>query len=198
MEVWKAIPDTNDHYYVSNYGRVKSVQRAIPDKNGRIVRYRERQIALNENSKGYYRARIITSNGHQNLFVHRLVAAAFVKQQDGKDVVNHIDCDPHNNRADNLEWVTQLENMQYASRIGRMRHSQTHRERLKKSLDRVMGKPVIGIPMNGGEPIRYNALNDVMKDGFQASCVSLCCNGKNRYHKGYYWRFDEKQKNQSP
>ena len=38
--------------------------------------------------------------------VHRLVAAAFCLKADGCDVVNHVDGDPDNNAATNLEWTT--------------------------------------------------------------------------------------------
>jgi hypothetical protein len=35
---------------------------------------------------------------------------AFCTKIDGKEYVNHIDGNPRNNRADNLEWVTNSEN----------------------------------------------------------------------------------------
>ena len=47
-------------------------------------------------------------------------AEAFLPRQDGKDVVNHKDYDVTNNRVDNLEWVTQKENVQYSA--SRMQH----------------------------------------------------------------------------
>lgn len=50
--------------------------------------------------------------------VHRLVAEAFCPKKDGADVVNHIDGNPSNNVASNLEWVTRSENSQHAIRTG--------------------------------------------------------------------------------
>ena len=49
-----------------------------------------------------------------NLSVHRLIALAFLGPSpfDGA-VVNHLDGDPRNNRASNLEWVTQSENLRH-------------------------------------------------------------------------------------
>ena len=45
------------------------------------------------------------------LQVHRLVVSAFHgPPPERRMVVNHIDGDPRNNRADNLEWVTQSQN----------------------------------------------------------------------------------------
>jgi hypothetical protein len=44
--------------------------------------------------------------------VHRLVAAAFLPPDPDprRTEVNHFDVNPHNNRAENLEWVTREEN----------------------------------------------------------------------------------------
>lgn len=50
--------------------------------------------------------------------VHRLVAEAFCSKKDGANVVNHIDGDPSNNKAVNLEWVTPSENTNHAIRTG--------------------------------------------------------------------------------
>ena len=53
-------------------------------------------------------------------YVHRLVAAAFVPVPMGLEnpVVNHIDGNPLNNRAVNLEWCTQTDNVRHAIKTG--------------------------------------------------------------------------------
>ena len=50
---------------------------------------------------------------HLNFQVHRLVALTFCLKEQGKNYVNHIDGNP-TNKASNLEWCTQKENMQHA------------------------------------------------------------------------------------
>jgi len=50
--------------------------------------------------------------------LHRLVAEHFLPKPEGCDYVNHINGDRHDNRAANLEWVTQSENMKHAYRTG--------------------------------------------------------------------------------
>ena len=55
--------------------------------------------------KGYYRF----CGEYQ---VHRAVAELFIDNPDNKKYVDHIDANTHNNRVDNLRWVTASENNQ--------------------------------------------------------------------------------------
>lgn len=47
-------------------------------------------------------------------YVHRLVAGSFITNPENKPEVNHIDSNPMNNDARNLEWVTHAENVRHA------------------------------------------------------------------------------------
>lgn len=80
-------------------------------KTGRILSQRESSDGL-----GYYRVQIRNSKLASKLeMVHRLVASAFVEGYQEGMVANHIDCNPSNNRATNLEWLTTKENLNYRS-----------------------------------------------------------------------------------
>lgn len=50
--------------------------------------------------------------------VHRLVGYAFIPNPHGKPYINHIDGNPSNNVASNLEWVTARENNRHARATG--------------------------------------------------------------------------------
>ena len=47
-------------------------------------------------------------------YEHRLVAEAHVPNPHGYRYVNHIDGNPHNNHADNLEWCSARQNTRHA------------------------------------------------------------------------------------
>lgn len=66
------------------------------------------------NNKGYLRVHPHVNNKHTNLWVHRLVAEAFIPNPENKPFVLHKDNNPLNNHKDNLCWGTQSENIQQA------------------------------------------------------------------------------------
>lgn len=101
-EIWKPIKDYEGLYEVSNLGRVTSLH------HGNL-----KLLTLNLNN-GYFRCGL-SKEGVQTLYqIHRLVAETFISNELNKPQVNHKDGNKQNNRVDNLEWVTQLENMQHA------------------------------------------------------------------------------------
>lgn len=68
------------------------------------------------NKKGYLRKNfhIDKKNGKPvTIFIHRLVAYKYLKNDDPKKVttVDHINKDKNNNSVDNLQWMTQRDNV---------------------------------------------------------------------------------------
>lgn len=64
--------------------------------------------------RGYYTVYLYHKGRDYHYTVHRLVAEAFIPNPFDKDFVNHIDGDKLNPRVDNLEWVTNSENIKHA------------------------------------------------------------------------------------
>lgn len=80
-------------------------------KNGEVYNnVTGRKLKPQPNGKGYLRIKI-----ENNLeFIHRLVAEKYIPNPENKPQVNHKDGNKLNNCADNLEWVTNLENRAHA------------------------------------------------------------------------------------
>ena len=124
-EVWKPCPDFEEHYEVSNLGRVRSRSVFIPhdgswnkDMNGYIkkVKIHNQQV----NRYGYLQTKLCKYGKCRQLTIHRLVAKAFIENPENKSQVNHIDGNKKNNRVDNLEWTTRSENVKHAYDTGLM------------------------------------------------------------------------------
>lgn len=124
MEIWKDIQGFETRYQISDEGRVKSLSRRVPNGKGFINKV-ERILKSRLSFKGYPCIDLNTHEGvKKNIVIHRLVAQAFIPNPENKPQVNHIDGNKQNNAVENLEWVTNSENMKHAT-INGLRHKPT-------------------------------------------------------------------------
>lgn len=69
------------------------------------------------NNQSYLRINLINKNGKpKKVMVHRLVGLAYIPNPDKKPFINHKDGNKHNNKKENLEWITNQENCIHASK----------------------------------------------------------------------------------
>ena len=78
-----------------------------------FVNEREPEARYGKVDKGYCQFRISFNDGPRSVYLHRLVAEAFLPNPDNLPCVDHIDENKNNNRVDNLRWCTAQENMHY-------------------------------------------------------------------------------------
>lgn len=115
QEEWKDIVDFEGLYQVSNFGRVRSLDRVVKRGVSGSLLVRG-QILKPQISKGYYYVRLCNSGFWKSILVHRLVAQAFIPNTHDLPEINHKDENKLNNCSHNLEWCTRQYNVNYGDR----------------------------------------------------------------------------------
>lgn len=180
VEVWKPIKNFENHYHVSNLGNVKSLERVIIRKDGRIMTFKSKLLKKQKTTNGYLS--ITIDRKHKS--IHRLVAEAFLHKIEGKYDVNHIDCDKFNNCVTNLEWANKSENIQHAIKNNRFK------KYLGKNHWRSL--PILQIDLDGNLIKKWDSIMDVKRElNLDSKSIIYCCKGK-IYKKvgGYKWRYE--------
>lgn len=126
MEIWKDIIGFEGLYQVSNFGRIKSLPRQVKTKGGSLRTVGGRILSCGHQSKTEHQIITLSKSGRIYSFpLHRIVALAFIPNPQNLPIINHIDEDPTNNRADNLEWCTHRYNINYRGALSRRTQSRT-------------------------------------------------------------------------
>lgn len=108
-EKWKPILNYPG-YFISSKGRVKS--------KGKKNRPFDKILTPQKTVHGYLAVNIRSKN-IKRFAIHRLVAEAFIPNPRNKPCVNHLNNIKTDNRNENLEWVTHLENTLHIKKQGR-------------------------------------------------------------------------------
>jgi hypothetical protein len=181
-EKWKDIQGFEGFYQISNFGRIRSVDRFVKSRHGqRVVKGKVLSPSKNKRT-GYYQIHLYKFGCCYRYNVHSLVAKAFVPLN-GKPYVNHKDGQKENNRADNLEWVTNAENHYHAVRLG-----------LNKNYgaNSYKARTVIQLDQEGNLIKKWECINDASYNlGIHQSNIVKCCNGERKTTGGFMWKYEE-------
>ena len=184
-EEWRAVAGYEGLYEVSNLGRVRSLDRIVTrphPKDNHLCDYKikGRMLMQLPSTNGYLFVHLYKDKRAVQQTVHRLVAEAFVPGYFDGAHVNHKDENKHNNRADNLEWVTRRENSVYG----------TCQDRLHKN----QRKPVIQLTLDGRFVKEWPSVWSVNYElGIDPGTIVKVCKGKSKYKTagGFRWKYKE-------
>ena len=115
---------------------------------------------------GYMRVGLWKDGKKKQCYVHRLVAEAYIPNQDNLPDVDHIDNDKTHNYVNNLQWIT-------------------HKDNCRKSKN----KPILQFDLNGNFIREWECAADVGKEAQTNICY--CLKGKTKSAYGYIWRYKE-------
>lgn len=188
MEEWKTIKNYEGLYEVSNLGRIKSLN------------YRrtgiEKILKGRLNNVGYLKVTLCNNGKSKEYFIHRLVAEAFISNPNNLPCVDHIDTIKTNNNIKNLRWVTYKENND--NPLTKKKSIENHADVSgsknpfygKYGKDFPTSKKVVQLTLEDELVKIWDCIIDTRKQGgFSDSCVTACCRGKQKTHRGYKWKY---------
>ena len=184
-EIWKDIKGYEGIYKISNYGRVKTLRHKSKCRSyntgNRIVPHFEKivneRITYGDKTKsGYMQIRLCKDSIKKEVYVHRLVACAFLDNPKGYDFVNHKDEVKNNNHVDNLEWCTKSYNCIYSKNMDKANEQNK--------------KPVLQFSINGNFIKEYPSIRIAASDNnMNHNGIVKCCKGKLKTSGGYMWKY---------
>lgn len=167
-EIWKPVKDYEGLYEVSNLGRVKSLNYKNSNK--------EKILKQGLTAKNYCQISLCKNKEIKHLYIHRLVAQAFIPNPNNLLLINHKDENPLNNIVSNLEWCDKKYNNNYGN--CKEKHS------LKVSI------PIKQFDLNGNYIKTWNSMKDAQESlKVSRGNICLCCKGIRNKTGGYKWGY---------
>ena len=118
-EEWKAVPGYEGLYQVSDQGRVRSLDRKVTDKSGRVMSFKGTDLKQIKDHKGRLCVNLRKNNTPKRMFVHYVVALTFIGERPEGYHVCHINGDHTDNKLTNIRYDTVSQNQIDMYRYGK-------------------------------------------------------------------------------
>jgi hypothetical protein len=170
-EIWKPIKGYEGLYEAGTNGFIRNaITKEI--KSMRLNKF------------GYYVVELYKNNVRKHKRVHRIIAETFIPKEQWNECINHKDENKENNRLDNLEFCTMIENIKYGTRgirsgLARFNHPLRSKKILQISSDGKVLKEWCSI----AEAYRQTKIcrPNIIK----------CLKGLRSHAGGYQWKYKE-------
>lgn len=110
-EIWKPIPGYEGYYEISNHGKVKSLARIVPRRNGTYHSVPERILKQTADHNGHFYFTAVKNAKRERMYTQRVVLICFVGPPPIVADACHNDGDPSNNHITNLRWDSRSGNV---------------------------------------------------------------------------------------
>jgi hypothetical protein len=174
-EIWKTV-------YINNYKTCYEISNLGRGRNTNRLHWKTKGILKPKFNKqnGYYSYCLTVGGKEYYKYIHRLVGEYFIKFNNHKPQINHIDGDKSNNRVTNLEWCTQEENMRHC---------------FYNNLSSV-AKTIYQYDLYGKLITEYSSTAEAeRKTGINAKAISQCGTGETKHAGEYQWSFTKNDSN---
>lgn len=184
--IWRDIPGYIGYYQASNTGDIRSVDRVVRCRNGYGVK---KGVVLKQYLKGEYTKYLyvyLQKNGEKEMMaVSRLVALTFPEICgvcfEGAEA-NHINENVLDNRAENINWLSHIDNIRYGNHCKNVSISNTNNPKRSIKINQYN--------KNGVLIKQWPSQKEIQRTlGYYQTAISACCTGKRKTHKGFIWSF---------
>lgn len=206
-EIWKDIyfydkikkewVDFRGYYQVSNFGRVRSVDRYVNGKTAGSKLLRKGKILAQSEDSDHYLVANLSKNGKTKQYkVHRLVAYIFIPNLKNLLEVNHLDENKQNNMCTNLEWCTNLYNIRYGTALKRRANTRKERHYPKliehiTKLGKQHKKTIQQYTLEGSFVTSYDSVSKAAElTKIPISTISACLTGRQNQTRGFVWKYE--------
>lgn len=143
-ERWVDVLGYENHYQVSNLGRVKSLRRTVKTKNGQLREYNSVLLQPGYHPFGYPKVNLRRDGIVNCCFIHRLVCIAFHGEKKRPYEVAHNNGNPRDCREENLRWSLPSENQSDRKTHGTLLVGERHPSARLKEADVIEVRRLLG------------------------------------------------------
>ena len=142
---------------------------------GEVWSYRKKKFLTPRDNKGYLYVYLYKDNEKKKCYLHRLVAEAYIPNQENLPQINHKDENKANNCIQNLEWCDASYNTNYGTCIER--RASKHK------------KPILQYDLDGNFIREWSSATDVGREVKNGICD--CLKGRKKSAYGFVWKYKD-------
>lgn len=182
--LWRYVIDNCDSTYDDEVWKeviIEGFADILASSAGR-VKISDKDPTLGRNMNGYMSFCVKINGKYKRYSVHRLVATAFYGKNNGM-VVNHINGIRSDNRIDNLEFITQADNVKHAFKTGLNDITKQH-----KKVARID-------PISNEITATYDSIKEaaIINNIKYNSNITAVCKERRKICGGYRWEYISKK-----